>query len=122
MTTFEKLSAKVNQEDFENNIRISISHNAFKSLLEMLEPIEDVRKEYLLEEMYSKISEVEKFNRNKINATLKATEIRVEKAKKRIVDTIEHLKRNDLKVNQSSIAKHSKCSVNTVKQYKYLFE
>jgi len=53
-------------------------------------------------------------------ATKKATNVRVEKAKQKIIDTVEELKAENKKITQYAVSKRSGVSVNTVKKYKEL--
>ncbi len=58
----------------------------------------------------------------KRNATKKATNIRVENAKNKIINTINLMLLENKKINVNSVSKESKVSYNTVKKYKYLLE
>jgi hypothetical protein len=117
----DKLIADAPRDDFKNNVRINISAHEYLKLLEIIKESNKYTGG-LVKEISEKQTLVKKFNINKTKAVEKATQARSDRAKKHIIDAIDYIKRNDIKLNQSQVVKYSKCSVNTVRKYNYLFE
>jgi D-aminopeptidase len=100
-------------------IRINLTKHNFDKLIELVEKSGD---EYLLEEINERKSIIDRFYPKKSEAIEKATSVRVAKAKRSIRLAVDYLKRNDKKLTQKAVAEASKCSVNTVRKYSYLFK
>jgi len=78
----------------------------------------------MLERLYKEINRVNAtpISTIKRNATLKANEIRVKKARRKIETAINLLRLENREITVYSVSKEAKVSYNTVKKYKYLIE
>jgi len=101
------------------NIRINIDKYHYDKLIDIVNRSGDTS---LLKAILEKKTVVKRNNINKLRAMGKATEVRTAKAKKNIKLAFEYLIRNDKKVTQKAIAEASKCSVNTVRKYDYMWK
>lgn len=99
--------------------RINLSEYHFDKLINIIKKSGDTD---LLEAVQAKKSLVDEYNQNKTAAAQTATEVRTAKAKKNIKLALEYLERNDKKVTQKAIVEASKCSVNTVRKYSYIWQ
>lgn len=59
---------------------------------------------------------------SKRNATLKATDIRVKRAREKITNAVNLMRLEGKKINTNSVANVSGVAYNTVKKYRYIFE
>lgn len=108
------------ENEYKNKlIRLNINKYHYDKLIDIVRESGD---DELLEALESRKSVVTDININKVEAMEKATEVRVAKAKKNIKLAFEYLVRNDKKVTQKAIAEISKCSVNTVRKYDYIWK
>ena len=78
----------------------------------------------MLERLYHEIHRVyaTPISKTKRNATAKANDIRVQKARKKIEIAINLLRLEGRDITVYSVSKEAKVSFNTVKKYKYLIE
>ncbi len=100
-------------------IRLNISKYHYDKLIAIVKAVKD---DDLMEAIEAKKTVIEANNPNKIIAMEIATEKRTANAKKDIKLAYEYLERNDKKVTQKAIAEASKCSVNTVRKYSYIWK
>jgi len=110
---------KESRETVGKVARITLSLYHYDKLIDMLKNSDE---EELLNAILERKTLISKMNKNKVFAMEKATEIRVAKAKKNIKLAYENLIRNDKKVTQKAISEISKCSVNTVRKYDFLWK
>ncbi len=101
------------------NIRIHLDKMDYDKLIALVQASGDTD---LLNAIESKQSLIKKFNVNKTVAAERATEVRTDKAKKNIKLAFEYLERNNKKVTQKAVAEASKCSINTVRKYDYIWK
>jgi len=101
-------------------IKITLKNYHYDKLIDIIKKSGDTD---LLEIIESKKTIVQDltFNLNKLRAMDKATAARTIRAKRSIKLAYEYLVRNDKKVTQKAIAEASKCSVNTVRKYSYIW-
>jgi hypothetical protein len=59
---------------------------------------------------------------SKRNATLKATDTRVKRAREKITNTVNLMRLEGKKINTNTVANASGVAYNTVKKYRYLFD
>jgi len=108
------------EDEMQNKIiRISIDKYHYDKLIDIIKEHGDSG---LMEAILEKKTVIETNNQNKLIAMEIATEVRTAKAKKNIKLAFEYLVRNDKKVTQKAIAEASKCSVNTVRKYDYIWK
>ncbi len=100
-------------------IRLNISKYHYDKLIAIIKASGD---NDLMEAIEAKKTVIEANNPNKIIAMEIATETRTARAKKDIKLAFEYLERNNKKVTQKAIAEASKCSVNTVRKYSYIWK
>lgn len=122
MELIDKLIQNAPKDDHENNVRINLTPFHYLKLLEILKQNKDDDIKYLIEEIGENSTLVKKYNIKKSQAAMDATQVRTDKAIKHIKDAVDYIKRNDIKMTQSAVVKYSKCSVNTVRKYSYLFK
>ncbi len=122
MEAIDKLINEVDTADYSNNVRISINQRNYLELLKLIKENDFYNKEELIQEIGDKKNLIKRHNANKMGAMQNANDIRIERTKKHIKETIEYMRRNNKTINQSTVAKTSECSVNTVRKYKYMFE
>ena len=120
MNQFEPFGFEEEKNDFTGkNIRLNLDEYNYNKLIVLVKASADSN---LLKAIERKQSFIKKFNVNKTLAAERATEIRTEKAKKNIKLAFEYLERNDNKITQKAISEASKCSVNTVRKYSYIWK
>jgi len=78
----------------------------------------------ILERLYQEIHKVYStpISKSKRNATIKANDIRVKKARRKIETAINLLRLENRDITIYSVSKEAKVSYNTAKKYKYLME
>ncbi len=108
--------------DLDFKYRLDLEHYEFIELKLILNKIKRKNKTIIsLNDKIEKVKKIKKSSQKTVSAWT-ATEKRTATAKKNILLAIDYIKRNDIKLTQSAVAKYSKCSINTVRKYKNLFE
>lgn len=99
-------------------MRIAITEKEFDKLLELSAADKELSKKLLDEKkkFYNSITT------NKRLATEKANELKIKRAKERVINSIEMMLINKDKINVNTVTKHSGLAYNTVKKYKYLIK
>lgn len=89
---------------------------------------QELENEDIPQELKDAISIIKKYGTKSIStqkqqlAAKKATQLRVNKAKKKIENAVNILRMENQKITQSKVAKISGCSINTVRKYKTFIE
>jgi len=101
-------------------MRLTFTEDEFDKLLEVLQDSNQ-------REMATNLIEKKKiYNKsittNKRTATAKASELKVARAKERVINSVEMMLINKDKINVNTVTAHSGLAYNTVKKYKYLIE
>ncbi len=98
-------------------MRITITDEEFAKLLILTMNTELHSR--LLEEQNKSLQSI---TSNKILSAQRASDAKVKRAKKQVIDAVEQMIENNEKINVSTVSKRSGIAYNTVKKYKYLIQ